>query len=158
MRSKPRICAAGPARRAGLLLVVPLGLALGGCSLVDQTTFGAKPRPPLPDQLTQALQAGSGVPLVVIRFDAAADAYDQAMRNAVDLALQRKPEAVFDLVTVVPARNTPDQQIALAEQGARSAAQVLAEMTDIGVPPDRIHLSVRSDPGPDQLELRIYVH
>lgn len=129
-----------------------------GCKLVDQTTFGAKPIPPAPDQLTEALKPDSRVPLVTIRYaDNAAVAQHEALRTAVDLAQARKPDAKYDVVTVVPARLTPDQQIAAAEQTQRDATDVMSQLADLGVDPTRMTLAVRTDPAILERELRIYV-
>jgi len=143
------------------VLMASSGLALwcAGCALVDQTTFGAKPTPPAPDQITVALATRSLMPLVVIRGDGAA--YDDALRTAVDLAQARRPGASYDLVVVVPAGgvrgNDLDGQIAQAERSEGEATDVMAKLTDYGVDPERIHLAVRAEPEVSVPELRIYV-
>jgi len=133
-------------------------LCCSGCKLVDQTTFGARLAPPAPDQLTEALKPDSRVPLVIIRY-AATDVVPQveALRTAVELAQARKPDAKFDVVTVVPARVTPDQQIAAAQQTQRDATDVMEQLSDLGVDPARMSLGVRADPAISERELRIYV-
>jgi len=148
----------GGSRRGRRLAALALVLALAGCKLVDQTTFGVAAQPPAPDQLTEALRRGSGVPLVVVRYDGAEVAYDQALHDAVDLAEARKPDVAYDVVTVVPAKGTPDQQIAAAEQAQHDATDVMDKMVDIGVRPERVHLATRTDPSITAHEIRIYVH
>jgi type IV pilus biogenesis protein CpaD/CtpE len=139
-------------------VVFALLLCCGGCKLVDQTTFGAKPVPPAPDQLSEALKPDSRVPLVIIRSaNNTLAAQQDALRTAVDLAQARKPDAKYDVVTVVPARLTPDQQIAAAEQTQRDATDVMDQLSDLGVDPAQMSLEVRSDPAILQRELRIYV-
>ncbi len=131
---------------------------LAGCKLVDQTTFGAAPVAPAPDQISAALAANTGVPLVVIRFDGAGVAYDEALRKAVQLAQARRPDAVYDLTTVVPAQGPPDQQISAVTEGEQDATDVMDTMADLGVNPDKMHLAARAEPGLPARELRIYVH
>jgi type IV pilus biogenesis protein CpaD/CtpE len=133
-------------------------LCCTGCKLVDQTTFGAKPIPPAPDQLSEALKPDSRVPLVIIlAANREVAAQEQALRTAVDLAQARKPDAKYDVVTVVPGHLTPDQQIAAAEQTQGDATDVMDQLAELGVDPARMSLQVRADPAILQRELRIYV-
>ena len=134
-----------------------LGCALAGCGLVDQTTFGARPVPPAPDQLTEALQSRGAIPLVTIRYDGAAFVYAEPLATAIDSAESRKPDVVFDVVTAVPAVGDPTTQVQAIEQGQGDAQQVMDWMADDGVTPDRIHLSARTDPTIRAREVRIYV-
>jgi hypothetical protein len=129
-------------------------LGLGACKLVDQTTFGAAPAAPAPDQLTAAL---TGVPLVVIRGPYPA-MYDEALRDAVGLAEARKPNAAYDVVTIVPASGSSDQQIAEAAKGQPDAIDMMDKLAEIGVDPQRMHLSVRADAAVAAREMRLYVH
>jgi hypothetical protein len=138
--------------------LMPLLLLCDGCKLVDQTTFGAKPVAPSPDQMTEALKTGSRLPLVIIRFDNGAIDETAGLRTAVNLAEARKPNAEYDVVTIVPARLSPDQQIATAERTQRDATDVMDTLADLGVSPDHISLGVRTDPAASGREIRIYVH
>jgi hypothetical protein len=143
--------------RASILLLATV-LLQAGCKLVDQTTFGAKPVPPAPDLLTEALAEGSRIPLVVIHYGGAAFVYDDTLNTEVDAALARKPDATFDVVTEVPATGNPDDQTAAIERGQQDAVGVMSKLADDGVDPARIHLSARTDPGITAREIRLYVH
>lgn len=150
-----------PARRwMRLLMPAPwlVLLCLTGCKLVDQTTFGGKPQKPPPDMLTQALQPGPPVPLVTIVFNGGEVAYADQLRLAVQMAEARKPDMQYDLVTAVPARGSPADQVQVAKQGQSDAVDVASEMSGLGVDPTRIHLSARTDPQITTRELRIYIH
>ncbi len=142
--------------RVRLLALLPI-LVLAGCKLVDQTTFGAKPQRPPADLLTRALQPGPAVPLVTVIFNGGQVAYAQQLRLAVLMAEARKPDARYDLVTVVPARGTPAEQEAAAKAGQPDAIAVADEMNGLGVDPPRIHFSARTEPDVKFRELRIYV-
>jgi len=162
--SNPSAAATAPRRRAldgrAMRRAAPLllaALALAGCKIVDQTTFGAKPQTPPPDLLTRALQPGPAVPLVTIIFNGGQIAYAQQLRLAVLMAEGRKPDAQYDLVTVVPARGTPAEQVAAAKAGQSDAITVADEMNGLGVDPRNIHFSARTDPDVRFRELRIYV-
>jgi hypothetical protein len=138
----------------GILL---LAMGAGGCRLVDQTTFGAKRQKPLPDYLTQALQPGPALPLVTIVFNGGEVAYGDQLQMAVQMAEGRKPGLQYDLVTVVPAKGTPADQVATAKQGESDAVDVASQMAGLGVDPTHIHMLARTDSHADVRELRIYV-
>jgi len=141
------------------ILALLAGLAcLGGCNLVDQTTFGGKPQKPPPDLLTQALRPGSTLPLVTIVFNGGEVAYAQQLRTAVQMAEVRKPDAQYDLVTVVSAKGDPSDQVKAARAGESDAIAVADEMGELGVDPARMHMAARTDPNVGARELRIYVH
>jgi hypothetical protein len=146
-------------RRAGLIAALMISLlCLPGCKLVNQTTFGAQPARPAPDQLSLALQAGSGMPLVVIRDDGTAGLTATSLREAVDMAETRKPGARYDITTVVPVSRSFDQQISAVEQGRQQAADVMSTLADLGVAPERMQLLAHADPALTRREIRIYVH
>jgi hypothetical protein len=137
-----------------LLALLPL---LTGCKLVDQTTFGGKPQKPPPDMLTEALRPGPPIPLVTIVFNGGEVAYVDELRLAVQMAEARKPDVRYDLVTVVPARGDPSDQVKAARQGEPDAIAVADEMINLGVDPTRMQMSARTDPRLNARELRIYV-
>jgi hypothetical protein len=141
---------------AGIALLL-LAIGASGCRLVDQTTFGGKRQKPLPDYLTQALQPGPALPLVTIVFNGGEAAYRDQLQMAVQMAEARKPGLQYDLVTVVPAKGTPADQVATAKQGESDAVDVATQMADLGVDPTHIHMLARADPHVDARELRIYV-
>lgn len=109
---------------------------------------------------TAAQSAGPTVgerPLVVIRFDRANIQYQQALYNAVSRALERKPDASFDLVAVSPKRGSPAQVALQSTQSKRNAESVLRTLADMGLPANRVKLSSRSSPDVDSNEVQIYV-
>ncbi|MBL8833503.1 MAG: hypothetical protein JNL71_14015, partial [Rhodospirillales bacterium] len=76
-------------------------------------------------QAQNPAQAAAGRrPLVVIRFDRANPAYEQALYTAVSRALERAPNASFDLVAVAPTRGG-QSQAALAATSARRQAETV---------------------------------
>ena len=143
---------------AAHILALAVVLGLGGCKVIDQTTFGAKPQKPPPDMLARALAPGPPVPLVTIVFNGGQVAYTDQLRLAVLMAEGRHPGLQYDLVTVVPARGTPSEQEAAAQAGNADAIDVADEMDSLGVDPAHIHFSARTDADVNARELRIYVH
>lgn len=96
-------------------------------------------------------------PLVVIRFDRPNPSYEQALYTAVSRAMERRPNAVFDLVAISPARGN-QAQVALASATAkRQAETVLRSLTDMGLPPDRISLSASTSIATQTNEVQLFV-
>lgn len=96
-------------------------------------------------------------PLVVIRFDRPNIQYQQALYNAVSRALERKPNASFDLVAVSPKRGSPAQAALNSTQSKRNAESVLRSLADMGLPANRVKLSSRSSQDVESNEVQIYV-
>ncbi|MDH3739426.1 MAG: hypothetical protein OER92_09540 [Alphaproteobacteria bacterium] len=89
-------------------------------------------------------------PFVVIRFDRDDVAYEEPLFNAVQKALDRRPSAVFDLVSVVPSQG----DAAVAE---RNAERVMRSLTDMGLPSERISLSALSSNETTSNEVQVFV-
>jgi len=100
---------------------------------------------------------GNRRPLVVIRFDRPNVPYQEPLFTAVREALNRRPGAVFDVVSIVPQRGTPAQVALNANQARRNAEQVVQNLTQMGLPSDRLSLSSTSSGTAVNNEVRIYV-
>ena len=96
-------------------------------------------------------------PLVVIRFDRPNIQFQQALYNAVSRALERKPNASFDLVAVSPKRGSPAQAALSSTQSKRNAESVLRTLADMGLPANRVKLSSRASQDVESNEVQIYV-
>jgi len=96
-------------------------------------------------------------PLVVIRFDRPNIQYQQPLYNAVSRALERRPNASFDLVAVSPKRGSPAQAALSSTQSKRNAESVLRSLADMGLPANRVKLSSRSSQDVEANEVQIYV-
>lgn len=96
-------------------------------------------------------------PLVVIRFDRPNVAYEQPLYQAVSRAIDRRPDAAFDVVAVSPAQGTAGQQALNANAARRSAQQVVRSLTDMGLPADRIRVSAVANPQSTTNEVHLYV-
>lgn len=89
-------------------------------------------------------------PLVVIRFDRPDVEYQQALYTAVNRALEVRPQAVFDLVAVAPARGN-------TSQAQRNAENVLRSLSNMGLPASRVSMSAMSSPSAKNNEVHLYV-
>ncbi|MBS29401.1 MAG: hypothetical protein CL566_10865 [Alphaproteobacteria bacterium] len=96
-------------------------------------------------------------PLVVIRFDRENVPYKEPLFTAVSEALNRRPGAVFDIVSIVPQQGTPAQVALSANQARRNAEQVLQTLVQMGLPSDRLSLNSTSSSDVGSNEIRIFV-
>jgi hypothetical protein len=96
-------------------------------------------------------------PLVVIRFDRSNVKYQQAVYNAVSQVLERRPNAVFDLVAVSPNRGGPAKTALNANKSRRHAEGVLRSLVEMGLPPNRVALSGKTSAGAKTNEVHIYM-
>jgi hypothetical protein len=89
-------------------------------------------------------------PLVVIRFDKPDVPYESALYQALSRALERRPDAVFDLVAVSPTGGN-------AATAKQKADAVLKSMTGMGLPSDRVAETSMDSPSAKTPEVHIYV-
>lgn len=100
---------------------------------------------------------GARRPLVVIRFDRANVQYEQPLYNAVSRALQRKPNAMFDLVAVAPTEGNAARVALNTSAAKKNAETVLRSLSDMGLPLDRVRLSALSSNTAATSEVHLYV-
>ncbi|MFD2234598.1 hypothetical protein [Phaeospirillum tilakii] len=94
----------------------------------------------------RASYAPSEPPLVIIRFDKPNVNYEPALYAAVKSALDRRPNAVFDIVAVSPDNGNTAQQTLAAGNARRNAESVLRSLTAMNMPPNRVRLSSSTSP------------
>jgi hypothetical protein len=99
----------------------------------------------------------SGRPLVLIRFDRPNVNYEQALFAAVSAALDRRPDASFDLVAVTPSTGSQAQLLLAREEARRDAERVLRSLTTMGLSPNRVALSQMTSPAAQTNEVHLYV-
>jgi hypothetical protein len=132
------------------LALLPL---LAACTLVDQRTFEPAAAAPGAEELARA--TAQAAPVASIRLDQAAD-WRPALAETARAAAQRRPEAGFDIHALVPTQAPPaeqDRRVAQAIQDARAVAEAMAAA---GLPPDRLRLGLRGDPGSPAREVRVF--
>jgi hypothetical protein len=129
------------------VIYVLLSLALGGCSLVDQTTFAPSPAektapaPPSVDPRT---------PLLTISYDTPNPSYQDMLQYAVRAAEARSPGVQYDVYAILPAGGD-------AAQAQSSAVEVMRAVLAQGVPASRVHLGLRTEPAEAVRQVRVYV-
>ena len=100
----------------------------------------------------------SGRPLVVIRFDRQNVNYQHAVYQAVSQALDRYPQASFDVVAVSPTGANAAEGALASEDAKRNADGVARTMSQMGLPSNRITLSASNSSAATTTEVRVYVH
>lgn len=150
---------AGERRNLQLLSVAVKNGELYGPSLYNRPFVTMGPIPP------QAAAAGSPAPqpqpignrrpLVVVKFDRPNVEYEQQLYAAVSQALDRKPDAMFDLVAVSPAKPGPGPSSGVAAR--RNAEHVMRSLTSMGLPPARVTLSATNSAQIQTNEVHLYV-
>ena len=96
-------------------------------------------------------------PLVVIRFDRPDPPFEQALYNAVSRALERRPEAMFDLVAITAARGSAGQAALSGSKAKKYAGDVLRSLTQMGLPASRVTLSAATSAEAVAPEVHLYV-
>ncbi len=97
-------------------------------------------------------------PLVVIRFDRANVAYDQALYNAVSRSLDRRPNATFQLVAVAPASGGAARVALNSNKARRNAENVMRSLQRMGLPPQRIAVSAKTSQAAQSNEVHLYLN
>ncbi len=104
-----------------------------------------------------AALVGQRQPLVVIRFADPNVQYEQALFSVVNRALERRPNAGFDLVAITPNTGSPAQISLATTKSRRNAENVLRSLTSMGLPADRVTLSATSSAQAQGNEVHVYV-
>jgi len=84
-------------------------------------------------------------------------AFEGALYTAVSRALERRPQATFDLVAVAPGRGSPAQVTVASNKSKRNAESVLRSLSNMGLPLERVRLSAMTSTRADTNEVHIYV-
>ena len=96
-------------------------------------------------------------PLVKIRFNQPDVDYEQPVYTAVNEALERYPNAQFDLVAVSPTSGNAAEKAIESTRARRNAEKVLRTMTQLGLSLDRVALSQSESPDAQSSEVHIYI-
>lgn len=129
---------------------------LYGTSLASRTMSSQPPAGASPASLSSTAAAGRR-PLVVIRFDRPNVAYEQALYTAVSRALERRPDATFDVIAVTPQAGRSPTGAVSSTAARRNAENVLRSLTDMGLPQDRVNLSAMTSAQAQANEVHLYV-
>ncbi len=96
-------------------------------------------------------------PLAKIKFDKNDVKYEEPVYLAVHEALQKYPNATFDLVAVHPEKGNPAQVAIESSRARRNAEKVLRTLTEMGLPVERINLSYAPSGEASSNEVHLYI-
>ncbi len=96
-------------------------------------------------------------PLAKIKFDRNDVNYQEPVYLAVHEALQKYPNASFDLVAVHPEKGNPAQVAIESSRARRNAEKVLRTLTEMGLPVERINLSYAPSANATSNEVHLYI-
>jgi len=146
------------ATERGNLNLLSSGIRTGeiyGANLLNQAMVSASGG--VPPTRPTALDTTGRRPLVVVRFDRPDVPYQQALYNAVSRVLDRRPNAVFDLVAVAPSSGGPARVALNSNKARRNAESVLRALIDVGLPPSRIAVSAKTSDAAKANEVHLYL-
>jgi hypothetical protein len=123
-------------------------LLLGGCKLIDQTTFA--PSPEAKPAASVAPNVDTRTALLTINYTEPNPSYQDVLRYAVRAAETRAPGVQYDVIAMLPSGADP----AVAQ---RRSAEVMRSIMDQGVPASRIQLGLRAAEAGRPQEIRVYV-
>jgi hypothetical protein len=104
-----------------------------------------------------AALVGERQPLAVIRFDEPDVNFEPALFTVVNAALERRPNAGFDLVAVTPSVGDPAKVALETNRSRRNAEMVLRSLVNLGLPPDRVSLAATLSSEAQVNEVHVYV-
>lgn len=122
-----------------------LNVAMTGSSGGTQVSAGAP------------LSTSGRRPLVVVRFDRNEVPYRQALYTAVSRVLEKRPEAVFDLVAVAPSSGGQARVALNSNKARRYAEGVLRSLIEMGLPPARVAVSAKTAAQARSNEVHLYL-
>lgn len=141
------------------LNLLSTGIKVGeiyGASLVNRAMTAAGASAPTGPLLASADITGRR-PLVLIRFDRPDVPFQQALYNAVSRALERRPNASFDLLAVAPSVGTRGQVASNTTKARQEAEAVLRALVEMGLPPSRVAMSASVSAAATTNEVHLYI-
>jgi hypothetical protein len=144
-------------RNLNVLSVAIKNGALFGVSLAN-TTAPIPAAATIPATITPASQQTlRGTALVTIHFDRPNPSYQQELYSAVSTALDRRPNASFELVAIAPAQGSAGQVALTSSAAQRNAEAVLRSLAEMGLPANRVKLSAATSRDVDTPQVELFV-
>ncbi|MDB2682973.1 hypothetical protein N9Z27_01830 [Alphaproteobacteria bacterium] len=112
---------------------------------------------PAPQAQAAAPGLAGPIPLIKIRFDRPNVEFEEPLYVAVQQAIQRYPNAVFDLRAVHPSQGNAAEIAIESTRSRRNAEKVLRTLSQLGLEPARINLSYDQSPEAASSEVHLYI-
>lgn len=122
--------------------------------LKESGLSGAPPFMPTGDS---AVAPSTGRLLVLIRFNQKNVEYEQQLSNAVNMALQRKPDADFTILAISPSSGEPAEMASMQEAASRNSENVKRSLIQLGLVPSRITMGGSQSQEASYPEVHVYV-
>jgi hypothetical protein len=129
-----------------------VGAAGGGAS-----SSAASPVVELGATPAYASDATDRKPYVIIHFDRPHVVYESTLYTAISRALERRPDAKFDLVAVAPSTHPASRAASVSEEARRNADEVMQSLAKMGLPANRVSRSATTSAHVRSSEVQIYV-
>lgn len=97
-------------------------------------------------------------PYIVIRFERPGITFADTLFSAMSRALDRYPEASFDVVLAMPPLSPTADLDEAMRAGEQHIEDVVLAMTDMGLPSSRLRIAASTDQDLTVDEIRIFVH
>lgn len=110
-------------------------------TLLQNANFGGAAQMPTQPMAAPPPTGGPARPLAKIRFDKPNVDYEQPIYAAIQNAMQRYPNARFELIAVHPTGGNAAQVAIESTRSRRNAERVLRTLTQMGIPLEQIDLS-----------------
>ena len=130
-----------------------LALAIKNGQLYGTSLGGARSSAAIAPTMVSASER----PLVVIRFDRPNVSYENALYTAVKGALDRRPNAAFEVVAVSSSGGTAGTSAISETSSRRNADAVMRSLTQMGLTADRVRMSTATSPSAGNGEVDVYV-
>ena len=125
--------------------------------IMQPASYTAGPGPATMGMPGPAAAPGTPRPLVKIKFDQPNVDYQQAVYMAMNEAMQKYPNARFELVAVNPSAGNAAQIAIESTRARRNAETVLRSLSQMGIDVNRIDLSNLQSPEAKTNEVHIYI-
>lgn len=103
------------------------------------------------------LASGQGTALAIIKFDNPSVQYQQALYSAVSRALERRPNANFEIMAVAGGLGDVTQTARNQTDARRNAERVMRSLAEMGIPPQRLTLSAGNSNQAPGNEVHVFV-
>ena len=123
--------------RTARLLVLLAPLTCGACTPKETALGVVEAVRELFAVRTQTQSDPPPIPYVVIRHDRPNIVFEDALYTALSRALNRYPDARFDVVLALPPTRPDGDPLSALAVGERQIEEVVWAMTDMGLPADR---------------------
>ena len=128
----------------------------GGGGMVQPVSYGG-PMAPAPMSAVPAAMSAGRRPLAKIRFDRPDVSFEQPVYQAVSQAMERYPQARFEIIAVHPTTGNAAQMAIESTRARRNAEKVLRSLSQMGLSMNNVQLTASQSPEARTNEVHIFI-